>query len=126
MTDDQLFLANARLVLADEVIEGAWIVAANGVISEFGRSRPPARAEDMAGDLVIPGLVELHTDHIEAHYMPRPKVRWDPVSAGGCLNGHRARFGITAGVGLLRVWGAGRAHEGGGGGRVVAPASHGT
>src|SRR5258705_13734133 len=81
MTDDHLFLANARLVLADEVIEGGWIVTANGVISEFGRGRPPARAEDMAGDLVIAGLVELHTDHIEAHYMPRPKVHWDPVSA---------------------------------------------
>src|SRR5262249_58493572 len=78
---DYLALANARLVLADEVIEGGWIVAANGVIAEFGRGRPPARAEDMAGDLVIPGLVELHTDHIEAHYMPRPKVHWDPVSA---------------------------------------------
>jgi alpha-D-ribose 1-methylphosphonate 5-triphosphate diphosphatase PhnM len=58
MTDDRLLLANARLVLADEVIGGGWLVAVNGVISEFGRGRPPARAEDMAGDLVIPGLVE--------------------------------------------------------------------
>src|SRR5258706_8460190 len=93
MTDDRLLLANARLVLADEVIEGGWIVAANGIISEFGRSRPPARAEDMAGDLVIPGLVELHTDHIEAHYMPRPKVHWDPLSAGGAFYHPLPRFG---------------------------------
>src|SRR5258706_10361931 len=102
MTDDQLLLANARLVLADEVIEGGWIVVANGIISEFGRSRPPARAEDMAGDLVIPGLVELHTDHIEAHYMPRPKVHWDPLSAGGFLCGHPPPFGASPPPGLLR------------------------
>jgi alpha-D-ribose 1-methylphosphonate 5-triphosphate diphosphatase len=76
-----LRLANARLVLADEVIERGWLVAENGAISDFGGGAPPAGAEDVAGDLVLPGLVELHTDHIEAHYMPRPKVHWDPVAA---------------------------------------------
>jgi len=101
---DYLALANARLVLADEVIEGGWIVAANGVIAEFGRGRPPARAEDMAGDLVIPGLVELHTDHIEAHYMPRPKVHWDPVSAVVSYDGQLAVCGITTVLDSLRVW----------------------
>jgi alpha-D-ribose 1-methylphosphonate 5-triphosphate diphosphatase PhnM len=59
---EPLILAHARLVLADEIIEDGWIVAENGPISGFGRGRPPASAEDVAGDLVIPGLVELHTD----------------------------------------------------------------
>src|SRR5258706_5863545 len=120
MTDDQLLLANARLVLADEVIEGAWIVAANGVISEFGRGRPPARAEDMAGDLVIPGLVELHTDHIEAHYMPRPKVHWDPLSAVGSYDRPLCRCRITTLLGLLRVLREGRGGEVRRRGRVLA------
>src|SRR5258708_25069903 len=101
MTDDRLVLANARLVLADEVIEGAWIVAANGVISEFGRGRPPGRAEDMAGDLVIPGLVELHTHHIEAHYTPRPKVHWDPVSAVGAARRQRRLVRVPPARGSL-------------------------
>src|SRR5262244_4623449 len=101
---DYLALANARLVLADDVIEGGWVVAANGIISEFGRGRPPARAEDMAGDLVIPGLVELHTDHIEAHYIPRPKVHWDPVSAVVSYDGQLAVCGITTVLDSLRVW----------------------
>src|SRR5215467_8651296 len=104
MADDHLALANARLVLADDVIEGGWVVAANGIISEFGRGRPPARAEDMAGDLVIPGLVELHTDHIEAHYMPRPKVHWDPLSAVVSYDGQLAVCGITTVLDSLRVW----------------------
>jgi alpha-D-ribose 1-methylphosphonate 5-triphosphate diphosphatase len=104
MADNHLTLANARLVLADAVIEGGWVVAENGIISEFGRGRPPTRADDMAGDLVIPGLVELHTDHIEAHYMPRPKVHWDPVSAVVSYDGQLAVCGITTVLDSLRVW----------------------
>jgi len=99
-----LTLANARLVLADEVIEAGWIVAENGVISGFGSDAPPARAEDMDGDLVMPGLVELHTDHIEAHYMPRPKVHWDPVSAVVSYDAQLATCGITTVLDSLRVW----------------------
>jgi alpha-D-ribose 1-methylphosphonate 5-triphosphate diphosphatase len=101
---DPLILSNARLVLADEAIEDGWIVAEHGAISQIGRGRAPAGAEDMAGDLVIPGLVELHTDHIEAHYMPRPKVRWDPVSAVVSYDGQLAVCGITTVLDSLRVW----------------------
>jgi hypothetical protein len=50
-----LALANARLVLADEVIEGGWIVAENGVIADFGRGAPPAKAEDMGGGPAVGG-----------------------------------------------------------------------
>jgi alpha-D-ribose 1-methylphosphonate 5-triphosphate diphosphatase len=99
-----LTLANARLVLADEVIEAGWIVAENGVIADLGRGAAPARAEDMGGDLVIPGLVELHTDHIEAHYMPRPKVHWDPLSAVVSYDAQLATCGITTVLDSLRVW----------------------
>jgi alpha-D-ribose 1-methylphosphonate 5-triphosphate diphosphatase len=99
-----LALANARLVLADEVIEAGWVVAENDVISDFGRGAAPAGAEDMGGDLVIPGLVELHTDHIEAHYMPRPKVHWDPVSAVVSYDAQLATCGITTVLDSLRVW----------------------
>ena len=99
-----LSLANAHLVLADEVIEPGWIVAENGVICGFGSGAAPARAEDMGGDLVMPGLVELHTDHIEAHYMPRPKVHWDPVSAVVSYDAQLATCGITTVLDSLRVW----------------------
>jgi alpha-D-ribose 1-methylphosphonate 5-triphosphate diphosphatase len=99
-----LALANARLVLADEVIEHGFIVAENGAITDFGRGPPPAGAEDVGGDLVIPGLVELHTDHIEAHYMPRPKVHWDPVAAVVSYDAQLSTSGITTVLDSLRVW----------------------
>src|SRR5258708_26477996 len=102
---------------------GGWGVGANGVISEFGCRREAARGEDMAGDLVIPGLVELHTDHIEAHYMPRPKVHWDPVSAGVSYDGPPPVFGTTTGLGPPRARRPGGAPEGGGPAPLPAPAT---
>jgi alpha-D-ribose 1-methylphosphonate 5-triphosphate diphosphatase len=99
-----LILSNARLVLADHVIERGWVACAGGTIVAAGEGRPPERGEDVEGDLVMPGLVELHTDHIEAHYMPRPKVYWDPIAAVVSYDGQMATSGITTVLDSLRVW----------------------
>jgi len=80
-TCSDLILANARLVLADQVIERGWLAVSGSVIADFGEGDAPEGGMDMQGDLMLPGLVELHTDHLEAHYAPRPKVYWDPVAA---------------------------------------------
>src|SRR5262245_52700563 len=104
MGDSDLLLANARVVLADRVIEAGWIAAADGTIVEIGEGRPPERAEDLAGDLLLPGLVELHTDHIEAHYVPRPKVHWNPIAAVVSYDGQLATCGFTTVLDSLRVW----------------------
>jgi len=50
---------------------------------------------DMEGDYLIPGLVELHTDHLEGHYAPRPGVRWDPIAAVQAHDAQIASSGIT-------------------------------
>src|ERR1700732_1081831 len=113
-----LVLANARLVLADRVIEAGWIAVADGMIADFGAERAPAGAQDVAGDFIIPGLIELHTDHLEAHYMPRPKVYWDPVAAVVSYDGQLASCGITTVLDSLRVW----RDEGGGEAAVLAAA----
>src|SRR5215831_6308864 len=59
---------------------------------------------DAGGDLIMPGLIELHTDHLEAHYVPRPKVFWDPVAAVISYDGQLATSGITTVLDSLRVW----------------------
>jgi alpha-D-ribose 1-methylphosphonate 5-triphosphate diphosphatase len=99
-----LVLSNARLVLADRVIEAGWIAVVDGMIAQFGAGQSPAGAQDVAGDFIIPGLIELHTDHLEAHYMPRPKVYWDPVAAVVSYDGQLASCGITTVLDSLRVW----------------------
>jgi alpha-D-ribose 1-methylphosphonate 5-triphosphate diphosphatase len=97
-------LGNARLVLADRVIERGWIEFADGVMAALGEGAPRGPHEDLAGDLLVPGLVELHTDHIEAHYMPRPKVFWDPVAAVLSYDAALATCGITTVLDSLRIW----------------------
>src|SRR5260370_803926 len=97
-------LANARVVLADAVIERGWVAVTDGKIAEIGEGRPPARGDDLAAALLIPGLVELHTDHLEAHFVPRPKVYWDPMAAVVSYDGQLATCGITTVLDSLRIW----------------------
>jgi alpha-D-ribose 1-methylphosphonate 5-triphosphate diphosphatase len=94
-------LNNARIVLAGEIVEGS-LVLRDGLIAGIdpgaGRS-----GEDMGGDFIIPGLVELHTDHLEGHYAPRPKVRWNPIAAVLAHDAQVATAGITTVLDALRV-----------------------
>ena len=103
-TKPDTVIGNARIVLADRVIEDGWIAFADGHIAEIGEGAAPAGSEDAAGDLIMPGLIELHTDHLEAHYVPRPKVFWDPVAAVVSYDGQLATSGITTVLDSLRVW----------------------
>ena len=97
---DQTVLTNARIVLADRVMEGA-VEMAGGVLIDIGSAS--ARGVDLEGDYLIPGLVELHTDHLETHYAPRPKVRWHPVAAVQAHDAQIAASGITTVFDAIRV-----------------------
>ncbi len=81
MQKEQVF-THARLVLPGEVM-GSTVVMRDGLIAEIDgtRSRLPG-AIDLAGDYLLPGLVELHTDNLERHVMPRPQVRFPGVGCG--------------------------------------------
>jgi len=98
----KLILENAAVVLPEVVIAG-WVAIADGRIAEIGEGRPPERGQDLGGDYLIPGLVELHTDHLESHIMPRPKVRWETLSAIVAYDLQMAGAGITTVFDSLRV-----------------------
>jgi alpha-D-ribose 1-methylphosphonate 5-triphosphate diphosphatase len=103
-TRSETVIGNARIVLADRVIEHGWVAVAEARIAEFGEGDAPGGSEDAAGDLILPGLIELHTDHLEAHYVPRPKVFWDPIASVVSYDGQLAISGITTVLDSLRVW----------------------
>jgi alpha-D-ribose 1-methylphosphonate 5-triphosphate diphosphatase len=96
-------IGNARIVLADRVIGHGWVAFANGRIAEIGEGNMPSGGEDAGGDLLMPGLIELHTDHLEAHYVPRPKVYWNPTAAVVSYDGQLATSGITTVLDSVRV-----------------------
>lgn len=101
-TGEQIF-ANARIVLADRILEG-HVQVTGGTIRSVDTGTVPASAIDLEGDYLLPGLVELHTDHVEGHLAPRPRVRWNPVSAVVAHDAQIAASGITTVFDSLRVW----------------------
>ncbi len=100
-THPKLF-KNARMVLADEVASGSLTIDGDGRIAEIG-STSEAQGHDCEGDFLLPGLIELHTDHLETHYAPRPRVRWNPVAAVQAHDAQIACAGITTVFDALRV-----------------------
>jgi alpha-D-ribose 1-methylphosphonate 5-triphosphate diphosphatase len=96
-----MILSNATIVLADSLLAGS-VVVEDGIIADI---RPGTRREDvdLDGDYLIPGLVELHTDHLETHFAPRPKVRWNPIAAVQAHDAQIAASGITTVFDAIRV-----------------------
>jgi alpha-D-ribose 1-methylphosphonate 5-triphosphate diphosphatase len=95
---------HGRIVLPDSVVDGA-VVVRDGIIAEVGEGGGGGDGPDidLEGDWLIPGLVELHTDHLEGHYSPRPRVRWNPVAAVQAHDAQIASSGITTVFDAIRV-----------------------
>jgi alpha-D-ribose 1-methylphosphonate 5-triphosphate diphosphatase len=102
MTDHITILQNANIILSDDILHG-WAVIEDGHIIDMGKGRSPERGINLEGDYLIPGLIELHTDHLESHYVPRPKVRWHPLGAVLAYDAQIASSGITTVFDSLRA-----------------------
>jgi alpha-D-ribose 1-methylphosphonate 5-triphosphate diphosphatase len=98
-------LSDCRIVLADRVIPRGWVAVSRGRIADVGEGKAPERGISLDGDTLVPGLVELHTDHLEMHIQPRPSVRWHPLSAVLAYDAQIAAAGITTVFDCLRVGG---------------------
>lgn len=99
----ETILSNAMLVLPDRVIHGGLRMA-EGRIADIAEGAAVAPGSiDCQGDLVLPGLVELHTDNLERHLQPRPKVEWPHQAAIVAHDAELASTGITTVFDALRV-----------------------
>ena len=87
---------NATIVLGDEIVTGS-VRTVDGEIAEIDTG-PSHVGEDLGGDYLIPGLIELHTDQLENHYRPRPGVFWNTL---GALQAHDVQI---AGSGITTVF----------------------
>ena len=101
MTDT--ILANATLVMPTETLRGQ-VRLSGGRIAEIAEGTGvPAGAINCGGDLVMPGLIELHTDNLERHIQPRPRVDWPHGAAIIAHDAELASVGITTVFDALRV-----------------------
>ena len=99
----ETILANATLVLPDETLRGQVRIVDGRIADIAPGADVPAGAEDCGGDLVMPGLIELHTDNLERHIEPRPKVDWPHAAAIIAHDAELASVGITTVFDALRV-----------------------
>lgn len=99
----ETILANATLVLPGETVRGS-LTLADGRIAGIGTGAGvPPGAVDCGGDIVMPGMIELHTDNLERHIQPRPKVDWPHAAAIVAHDAELAGVGITTVFDAMRV-----------------------
>ncbi|RAI60279.1 alpha-D-ribose 1-methylphosphonate 5-triphosphate diphosphatase [Roseicella frigidaeris] len=88
-------LTNARLVLPGQVVTGTLLLRGDRIADlQTGRSQLAA-AEDLEGDHLIPGVVDLHTDNLERQVLPRANARWPSRSAMLAHDAQCAAAGVT-------------------------------
>ncbi len=92
---NQRIIRNARIVTPTESFIGCVVVEGDTIRSVERNSTAVPGAEDWDGDWLLPGLVELHTDNLEKHLVPRPGVLWNATSATVTHDAQCAASGIT-------------------------------
>ena len=99
----ELNISNATLVMKDEVVRGSLSIRDGWIVSIDSGSLSRAPYHDMQGDHLLPGFVELHTDNLEGHLVPRPKVAWPSLPAVQAHDAEITAAGITTVFDSLRV-----------------------
>ncbi len=89
----ETIFSNARLVLPDGICPGGVRVR-DGAIAEILPGHVTGGV-DLEGDLLLPGLIDLHTDNLERQVAPRPNARWPSRSALFAHDSHCVAAGIT-------------------------------
>lgn len=95
--------ANARVVLRGETIHGSVHCIDGRIASIAAGPSSVLGAIDWGGDVLIPGLVEVHTDNLERHVMPRPKVIFPMQGAVQAHDAEIAAAGITTVLDALGI-----------------------
>lgn len=91
-------LVHGRAVLPDRVIDDARVVVEDGLIAEVGpasHGAVPAGAVDLRGALLLPGIVDTHSDGLETELRPRPGAEFDLDFAVTSFEGRVRSAGVT-------------------------------
>ncbi len=108
----ETIFTNAQIVRDDELIFGTLRIMDGRIVEIATGASAVAGAIDVGGDTIMPGLVELHTDNLERHLEPRPKVDWPHAAAILAHDAELASAGITTVFDAMRI-GSIHSHDGG-------------
>ncbi len=96
-------IRNARIVTATEDFIGTLCLDGQQIIELARGNTAVTPGIDWQGDYLLPGLVEIHTDNLEKHLMPRPKAHWPVMPAILAHDGQVATAGITTVLDAIAV-----------------------
>jgi alpha-D-ribose 1-methylphosphonate 5-triphosphate diphosphatase len=91
----ETIFTNGRLVLVDRVIDGGLATAQGRIAAIDAMASTVLGAIDLDGDLIIPGIIDLHTDNLERQVQPRINARWPSRSAMIAHDAQCAGAGVT-------------------------------
>jgi alpha-D-ribose 1-methylphosphonate 5-triphosphate diphosphatase len=95
-------IRNTLIVTADQQIPGS-LAFEQHIITDMSNGSTLHAELDWQGDMLLPGMVELHTDNLEKHLMPRPKVAWPVMPAILAHDAQIAAAGITTVLDAISV-----------------------
>lgn len=90
-----LTLTNARIVLPDAVMLGTVVIEDDRIVDVQPGVSTAAGALDLDGDVLMPGVVDVHTDNLERQVQPRANARWPSRSAMVAHDAQCAVSGVT-------------------------------
>lgn len=97
-------LSNAQIVLPAKTIDGS-VVIEDGLIAEILPGRNFADSLDINRRLLIPGIIDIHTDYIEKELAPRPESRFPVELALHYMDLRAISCGITTVLSAARISG---------------------
>lgn len=87
---------SVRAVLPDRVLDDAVVVCADGVITAVQEGGPaPVGAIDGRGGILVPGIVDVHSDALERDINPRPGTSFPVDFALTSFEGRVRAAGVT-------------------------------
>lgn len=92
-----IYITNANIVLAEDVLTNASLYIENGLISAINPDSVPDQVQtiDAQGKTVMPGMIDLHCDALEKEVEPRPNVHFPIDFACAQADKRNAGAGIT-------------------------------
>lgn len=74
--EQKMYFSGGRVLVGDMLVDTTVLVEGN-MIAAIGSGMPPgAREVDLAGAMLLPGMVDVHGDAFERQISPRPNVRF--------------------------------------------------
>ncbi|MEL6688019.1 MAG: alpha-D-ribose 1-methylphosphonate 5-triphosphate diphosphatase [Pseudomonadota bacterium] len=98
-------IRSRRIVTPDGVVDGTVTLSGSDIYDVQPGNGVGTQALDWGDDILMPGMIDIHTDNLEKHFMPRAGTQWDAVGAALAHDGQMATAGVTTVLDSLSLHG---------------------